>query len=66
MNKTISRSIRVCEEDLEKLKQAAQLEEYSSYSEFVRRTALRKANEVIKNAEANRSGGKREKHDAYH
>ena len=51
MNKTISMSIRVSEEELEKLKYAAQLEEYSSYSEFVRRTSLRKANEIIKKAE---------------
>lgn len=48
MNKTISMSIRVSEEELEKIKYAAQLEEYSSYSEFVRRTSLRKANEIIK------------------
>ena len=50
MNKTISMSIRVSEDDLEKLKLAAQLEEYSSYSEFVRRTSLQKANEIIKKA----------------
>lgn len=51
MNKSISMSIRVSEEELEKLKKAAQLEEYSSYSEFVRRTSLKKANEVIQNKE---------------
>ena len=51
MNKSISMSIRVSEEELEKLKQAARLEAYSSYSEFVRRTALIKAEEVIKNKE---------------
>ncbi len=55
MNKTISMSIRVSEEELDKLKYAAQLEEYSSYSEFVRRTSLRKANEIIKKAEAERN-----------
>lgn len=47
MNKTISMSIRVSEEELEKLKQAARLEAYSSYSEFVRRTALIEAARVI-------------------
>ena len=47
MNKTISMSIRVSEEDLEKLKQAARLEAYASYSEFVRRTALIEAGKVI-------------------
>ena len=40
MNKTISMSIRVSEKELEKLKQAARLEAYASYSEFIRRTAL--------------------------
>ena len=37
MNKTISMSIRVSEDELEKLKQAAQIEAYGSYSEFIRR-----------------------------
>ena len=48
MNKTISMSIRVSEEALEKLKQAARLESYASYSEFVRRTALIEATRIIK------------------
>lgn len=46
-NKTYSMSIRVSEEELDKLKRAARLEAYSSYSEFVRRTALIKAGEVL-------------------
>ncbi|MCI9373533.1 MAG: DUF1778 domain-containing protein [Lachnospiraceae bacterium] len=49
MNKTISMSIRVSEDELEKLKQAARLEAYASYSEFIRRTALKEAERVIKN-----------------
>ena len=48
MNKTISMSIRVSEEELDKLKQAARLESYASYSEFIRRTALKEAEKVIK------------------
>lgn len=48
MNKTYSMSIRVSEEELSKLKRAAKLESYSSYSEFVRRIALKEANRVIK------------------
>ncbi len=48
MNKTISMSIRVSEEELDKLKQAARLEAYASYSEFIRRTALKEADKVIK------------------
>ena len=48
MNKTISMSIRVSEDELEKLKKAATLLEYSSYSEFVRRTALIEASKIIK------------------
>ena len=50
--KTISMSIRVSEEELEKLKLAAQLQSYSSYSEFVRRTALIEATRIIKEKEA--------------
>ena len=46
MNKTISMSIRVSEEELDKLKQAARLEAYASYSEFVRRTVLIEADKV--------------------
>ncbi len=48
VNKTISMSIRVSEEDLEMLKRAAKLLSYSSFSEFVRRTALIEAAKVIK------------------
>ena len=47
MNKTISMSIRVSEEELDKLKQAARLEAYASYSEFIRRTALKEAQRII-------------------
>lgn len=47
MNKTISMSIRVSEEELAKLKQAARIEAYASYSEFVRRTVLKEAERVI-------------------
>ncbi len=47
MKKAISMSIRVSEEELEKLKQAAELQAYSSYSEFVRRTALLEATKVL-------------------
>lgn len=47
MNKTITMSIRVSEEELDKLKQAARLEAYASYSEFVRRTALIEAAKIV-------------------
>lgn len=47
MNKMISMSIRVNEEELEKIKQAARLESYASYSEFVRRTVLIEATKII-------------------
>ena len=49
--KTISMSIRVSEEELEKLKLAAQLQSYSSYSEFVRRTSLIEAAKIIRENE---------------
>lgn len=39
-NKTYSMSIRVSQEEQNKLKQAARFESYASYSEFVRRTSL--------------------------
>lgn len=45
--KTYSMSIRVSQEELEKLKIAARLEAYASYSEFVRRTALLEASKII-------------------
>lgn len=48
MKKSISISIRVSEEELDKFKQAARLEAYASYSEFIRRTALIEAAKIIK------------------
>ena len=36
------------EDELDKLKKAATIQNYSSYSEFVRRTALIEATRVIK------------------
>ncbi len=53
MNKTITMSIRVSEEELEKLKQAAKLESYASYSEFVRRTALIEASKIVDKSNKN-------------
>ena len=55
-NKTISMSIRVSSDELDKLKQAARLEAYASYSEFVRRTALKEATKIIQ--ENNEEGEK--------
>ena len=40
MNQAISMSIRISGEELDKLKQAAMLEAYASYSEFIRKTVL--------------------------
>ncbi len=57
MNKTISMSIRVSEGELERIKTAARLQSYSSYSEFVRRTALMEASRIIK--EENQDGGQK-------
>ena len=45
--KTYSMSIRVSQEELDKLKVAARLESYASDSEFVRRTALLEASKII-------------------
>ena len=47
MKKKISISIRLSEEELNKFKQAARLESYASYSEFIRRTALIEADNVL-------------------
>lgn len=57
MKKTISMSIRVSEEELEKLKKAAALQEYSSYSEFVRRTALVEAGRILRENESHHREG---------
>lgn len=59
MKKTISMSIRVSEEELEKLKLAAELQSYSSYSEFVRRTALIEAAKIIKDSKIETGGEKK-------
>lgn len=59
MKKTISMSIRISEEELEKLKIAAELQSYSSYSEFVRRTALIEATKIIKDSNAENGGEKK-------
>lgn len=56
MNKTISMSIRVSEEELDKLKRAAIIEKYASYSKFIRRTALKEADRVILFSEKKYSG----------
>lgn len=48
MNKSISISIRVSEDELEKIKLASRLEAYSSYSEFIRRTSVLEAARIIK------------------
>lgn len=58
MNKNISMSIRVSDEELEKIKKAAEKQNYSSYSEFVRRTALIEAERVISDFSK-----KKEKHE---
>lgn len=47
MNKTYSMSVRVSEDELEKIKKAAELESYSSYSEFVRRTVLLEVTKIL-------------------
>lgn len=51
MKKTVSISVRVSEEELDKFKQAARLASYASYSEFIRRTALIEASKIIKENE---------------
>jgi hypothetical protein len=53
MNKSISISICVSEKELECLKKASKIEEYSSYSKFIRHTALLEANEIITKEEQN-------------
>ena len=56
MNKSISISIRVSEEDLKKFKQASRLEAYASYSEFIRRTSLIEAARIISENEKKGDG----------
>ncbi len=47
MKKTTSISIRVSMDELDLFKQAAELEAYATYSEFVRRTALIEAQKIV-------------------
>ena len=54
MKKTTSISIRVSEEELELFKKAARLESYSTDSEFIRRTALIEATNIVKKSEETR------------
>ena len=54
MKKSTSISIRVTVEELEMFKKAANLESYGSYSEFVRRTALKAASKIIKDSDEER------------
>lgn len=56
MNKTTTISLRVSKEELDKLKLAARLESYSSYSEFIRRTALLEATRIINQTPNNTKG----------
>ena len=48
MNQAISMSIRISGEELDKLEQAAMLEAYASYSEFIRKTVLIEVENVLK------------------
>lgn len=50
MNKTISMSIRVTPQEIENIRKAAQMEAYSSYSEYVRRTILLETKRVLDRA----------------
>ena len=43
MRKSISISIRVSEEELDKFKEAARLEAYSSYSEFIKKNSINRS-----------------------
>ncbi len=52
--KNYSMSIRVTEEELRKLKEAARIEAYASYSEFIRRTALIEADKAIRRHQNNK------------
>ena len=53
MKKTTSISIRLSVEELELIKKAAVLESYSTYSEFVRRTAILEAARITKKSKEN-------------
>ncbi len=49
-------SIRLTEEELERIKSAAELSSYSSYSEFIRRTILIESTKIISYAFNTRNG----------
>ena len=46
--KKITMNIRVSEDEIMRIRQAAELAEYSSFSEFVRRTSLAEASRVLR------------------
>ena len=48
--KNISISIRISEEELQRIKQATEVQAYSSYSEFIRRTVLIETARILKEA----------------
>lgn len=41
-------NIRVSEDEFKKLKKAAKIESYASYSEFIQRIALKEGNKIIR------------------
>ena len=53
MKKTTSISIRLSVDELELIKNAAVFESYSTYSEFVRRTAILEATRIVKRNKEN-------------
>lgn len=55
--KCISMSIRVSDEEMDTIKRAAELEKYSGYSEFVRRTVLLEACRIVEQSKSKEVNG---------
>lgn len=51
-SKGVTMSIRVSSDELATIKQASEIEKYSSYSEFVRRTVLLEACRIVEQAKS--------------
>ena len=51
-SKAVTMSIRVSSDELATIKAASEIEKYSSYSEFVRRTVLLEACRIVEQAKS--------------
>ena len=56
-SKAVTMSIRVSRDELTTIKQASEIEKYSSYSEFVRRKVLLEAGRIVEQSKSKEVNG---------